>query len=118
VRLDGLHVVATEDLEQIFIGNEVEAGRDELLGIQVVGQGFLATVKLEGDTLEFVETLAALSLNTSLEDVGLLRGDVHDLLVVCISLGELLGLFGKLHTDIVGGKNTFEIHPLALHDHP
>lgn len=118
MRLDGLNVRATKNLQQIFIGNEVEAGGDEFLGIQVVSQRFLATIKLERDTLEFVETLATLSLDTGLESVGLLRGDVHDLLVICVSLRELLGFFRELHTDIIGGENTFKIHPLTLHNHP
>lgn len=100
-RLNGKGVGATENLQQVIVGDEVESWEAHLLCLQVVGQRLLAPVQLVSNVLKVLASGTIVSFDAGNENVGLLESSFHNLLEGLVSLAELFGLVRQLHFDII-----------------
>ena len=116
VLLHGRRVGGAQDLQQLVVREEIEAGERGSLRLEVVGERLLARLEVTEEARERRESALG---RARLEHVGVLLRLRHDLLEGRVDAVELFGLLGKLQPDVLGAdKDGLEVHPLGLHLHP
>mmetsp|Transcript_1967 Transcript_1967/g.4470 ORF Transcript_1967/g.4470 Transcript_1967/m.4470 type:complete len:317 (-) Transcript_1967:3047-3997(-) len=116
VRLYRLHVARLgQDLEQLVVGEEVEAGERHPLKLQVLLERLLDLI--EG-LVPLLEVIRKPGLGPSPHTVGVFIGLLHDPLETLVNVEELLRLQWELPLNVGGREDGFQVHPVLLHPEP
>ena len=117
MRLDRLRVAALrEDLQQVRVADEIEAGERGALLVEVAGERLLADLELlEQVRQQVVQVVVAVAV---LHDVARLERLDHHLLPRLVDRLEALRLLRQLLGDVARGEDGLEVLPHGLHGRP
>lgn len=112
VRLHGLWLLALgQDLEEVVVGEKVEAGEGHLLLLEVRLEVLLDLLQ---HFVALGQALQPLRGRARLERTRALPRVAHDLLELVVDLGELPALGGQLLADVARLEDGLQVHPLLL----
>eukprot|EP00965_Chrysotila_dentata_P095058 3142781-Pleurochrysis_carterae.AAC.2 len=103
------------DLEQLVVGQEVEAREGDALGLEVLGEPLLHELEHAIALLEALQDARRLAEDKRVTLVARRR---HELAPCAVNARKPLGLGRQLPHDVFGRKDGFQVHPLALAAEP